>query len=546
VLLRRLISSGAGLLLLVLVPLATGCAAPPQIVSILPTRGAGDVSTAEPIQITFNRPMDRPSVTSHFRLEPAVGGSVRWLDSQTMVFDHPPLRTDTQYQVFLDGGYRDGLGVANGLRHLWHFTTEAAPTLIGSTPAGGDRGVDPATYLALSFSRPMDLRSLASAISIGPTSEFRLEADPNDPTRVLIAPQGILYPNTSYTVTILPKAKDVHGNHLPQGMTTTFTTGARQPLQRTVGFLGIPTSAQAQPGAGVGSAIWTVNDVRFPRLLLPVQASSFSWSPDGTSVLVRGQGRTWSQVPVSGGTPTPLPFQGDWAAFMANGSFAFLDGTTLRVALPDGQTLDVATGVREAAVAPDGTTIAFVVDQGTGTEVDTYYLDYRARSRLQTAAGVIDQLAWAPDQQALAYRLSGGDPSQRKIEVRLLSGSGGTATLATGRVSSPQWQADGRHLFFQGLVDTQSGPMARVFRRGLGEQAGGALTSAGAMPTRSDLDIQSYAVSPDGREIAFLVGSGGRTSVWQMNSDGTGVVELASYDQRTFPYSAAALTWTPN
>jgi hypothetical protein len=533
---------------------AAGCAAPPQIVSITPGRGAGDVSTAQSIRIVFNRPMDRGSVASHVHLVPAAGGSaggaVRWDDARTMVLDHAPLHTSTEYQVVLDGGYRDASGVTNSLRHLWHFTTEAPPTLAGSTPGSGDRGVDPATYLALTFSRPMDLHSLAGAISIGPTIEFRLEANPFDPGSVLIAPQGILYPNTVYTVSVLPLARDTHGNHLAQGIPLTFATGGRQPLQRTVGFLAAPQGSQApaaaDPQARPGTGIWTVNDTRFPRLLLPVQASSFSWSPSGASVLVRGQDRSWLQVPTWGGTPTPLPFQADWAGFMSSGNFAVLDGSTLRVALADGQAVDVATGVREAAVAPDGTTIAFVVDQGSGTEIDAYYPLPRARSRLQTANGVIDQLAWAPDGQGLAYRLSGTDPRQRKIQVRTLSGTGDTVTLASGQVSSPQWQADGRHVFFQGLVNGPSGPVARIFRRGLGEQVGSAPSAVNAMPARTDLDLHSFAVSPDGREIAFVAGSGGGASVWKMNSDGTGVIELARYDHAGFPYTATSLSWTPS
>jgi Tol biopolymer transport system component len=205
----------------------------------------------------------------------------------------------------------------------------------------------------------------------------------------------------------------------------------------------------------------------------------------------------------------------------------------------------VATGVSEAAVSPDGRTIALVVSQGDESRIDLYDVDLRTRSRLVTAKGVIDQLDWAPDGSALAYRLSGTDPRARRIEVRGLTGAGDTTTLARGQVSSPQWQSDGRHVFFQGIVDSPLGPVAKVFRRGLTDQGSTALTLSAGIPARTDLNLQSFTVSPDGRQIAFVVASGGHTAVWVMNSDGTGVAQLAGYDSSSFPYSAASLNWTP-
>jgi Tol biopolymer transport system component len=87
--------------------------------------------------------------------------------------------------------------------------------------------------------------------------------------------------------------------------------------------------------------------------------------------------------------------------------------------------------------------------------------------------------------------------------------------------------------------------VTKVFRRGLDQQPGPALSAATGMPSRNDLDLQSFSASPDGREIAFTSAAGGHTSIWSMNTDGTGVVELAGYDASRFPFSCSSLTWTP-
>ena len=520
--------------------LPAGCASPPQIVTISPGRGAGDVPTNQPIEIVFDRSMDEASVSAHFHLLPSSPGRVRWQNPRTMLFDHPALQPSSKYQAVLEGGYRDSAGGVNGLRHDWQFKTEGPPAISGSTPAEGDRSVDPATYLALTFSRPMDLSSLRRAISLSPSIPTAIRADTGDPRRVLIAPQGLLYANTTYSLTVLPSARDGHGNRLQAGVVVTFTTGPRQPLKHWVGFAAAP---EQKP---VGSGVWIVNDVAFPRQLVPATVSSFTWSPDGTKLLARSRDGTWSVLPVSGGSPTPLPVSGNWAAFVTGGAYASLDGGTLRLLSPGGQVTDVATSVGEAAVSPGGEKIAFTVPSGTGSEIDAYDVNVHTRYRLDGASGLIDQLAWAPDGQAIAYRLSASDPGQRQIEVRTLSGAGATVTVATGRVSSPQWQAGSRNVLFLATIDTDVGPVAKVFVRSLTQQPASGLSAAGAMPTRNDLDLQSFAVSPDGREIAFLSSAGGHTSVWWMNSDGTGVTQLATYDPGRFPYSATDLSWTPS
>ena len=44
--------------------------------------------------------------------------------------------------------------------------------------------------------------------------------------------------------------------------------------------------------------------------------------------------------------------------------------------------------------------------------------------------------------------------------------------------------------------------------------------------------VAGPAISPDGRRIAFTAQKGGRNRLYLMNSDGTGVTELATFTER--------------
>src|ERR1044071_2927585 len=159
--------------------LITACGGdPPQIVDYAPQRNTIDVSTAIPIRITFDHEVDQASVSARLHLSPPAQGIVRWIDSRHLVYEHATLRTNTVYEFILEAGYRDPAGNTYTLRHHWSFTTEGPPRLSSSTPARGDRAVDPASYISLDFSRAMDPITLKDAIGINPATPFEVRLDP--------------------------------------------------------------------------------------------------------------------------------------------------------------------------------------------------------------------------------------------------------------------------------------------------------------------------------------------------------------------------------
>jgi hypothetical protein len=530
--------------------LLTGCGTPPQVLEISPARGAVDVRSNEAIRIRFDRPMDHRSVADHFTVTPRVQGALTWTSDSELAFEHVPLAPSTQYQVVLDPGYRDAQGSGNAFRHSWTFRTEAAPTLADSSPGPGERGVDPASYISLTFSRAMDADTLGGAIDLVPAAPFAVHQDPGDPRHVVLAPQSLLQARASYQVTIGQQARDQDGNRLGAAATVSFSTGDVRPLRHWVSFI---AESSAEPSTGTagtaGVGLWAVDDNRVPRQLIGGSVGAFSWSADGTHLLLRNGDGTWSDQPLDGAA-VKLPISGDWADFLApSRGYAYLDQGTLAILQPDGTHAPVATGVTEAAVAPGGERIAFVTRDPSGTErateVDAYDTNLRTRYRLQAEPEQIDGLSWSSDSQSLAYRLGATDPAHREIRVRSLH-DGTATTVATGNVSAPVWEADRQHVAFTAMVPVAGDIVSKAFRFAVGDGVRHVVSAAAGLPSGQGVDVYQLSPSPDGHQLAFVSTAGGRQGVWTMNVDGTGLTQLTDPDPNRFAYSVRDVAWTPS
>ena len=482
--------------------------------------------------------MDERSVAAHFAVVPEVRGQLTWATPKQLVFEHAPLRPGTAYEVVLTPGYRDAAGTVNSLRHHWPFRTEEAPVLTGSSPGAGDQSADPAAYLTLTFTRPMDLSTLGSAVSLSPVAGFAVRADPGDPRRVVLAPRSLLDPDRDYTIAVTRDARDIDGNPLGAGTLVSFHTGPLRPLQHWTTFITVPSG----PAAAVGPGIWVANENRFPRLLYSGSVRDFRWSASGTRMLIREESGSWGDWTITGAL-TPLGFQARWADYLSPElGYAYQLRDKLMQLTPSGRTIELASGVTQAAVAPGGTRIAYVVDTRQGSELRAIEVPLRAGYRLQAEPAQISDLSWAPDSSAVAYRVATGDPSRWQLRVRQLTGDGAVLTLAAGDLVGPSWQ-DRRHLIFTGVVQSPAGPITKAFRRSLSDTAASPLELGAGLPAGIQ-PASSVRASPDGRQISFLSDAAGGSQVWLMNADGTGLSELTRYDESDFPYSCRTLAWT--
>jgi len=512
----------------------TGCDSPAQIVEINPQRGALEVRTNLPIQIRFDRAVDRQSVVDRFRLQPATPGQVRWKNSNTFVFEHGPLAIDTDYSVILDSGFRDQLGVSSQFRHSWRFRTEGAPQLTVSSPANREKGVDPAAYLTIVFNREMNGDSFHGAISITPPVRYQVRLDPLDAHRVVIAPRALLDPATEYSVEVTADARDADGNHV-RAAHFGFSTGEVKTLQHWVTF--IATEAGA-PGAG----IWMVDENRFPRLLADLPVDRFTLSPGGSALLLRHPEGGWALLN-PGAAATELPFDGEWAAYLGPAlGFLYLSGDSLDRLRPDQTVEHVASEVGEVAVAPDLARIAFTIRGAAGGEIDGYDLSLRARYVLLRENQPISKLAWSPSGLRLAYVLSGALNSQDQLRVKSLSGTGLVTTVAMAEIDQPTWLADSNYVTFSARIDLGTRLGWRVFRVNASLPPA-RLTPQLALGGSLDADATSPRPSPDGHQIAFLSGPPEGAQIWLMNADGTGLQRLTGYDAGSFPFSCRSLHW---
>jgi len=519
---------GAAILPLLLIPLTACGGNPPQIVDYSPQRGSLNVSTADPITITFDHPVDQQSVESRLHLLPSTNGKVRWISTRQLAYEHPALQTSTTYEIILEAGYRDLAGNIYSLRHHWSFGTEGAPALAGSTPSDNDASVDPAAYLTLDFTREMKDSTLRSALTLNPNVPFSVRLDPSDARRAIIAPSQLLAPNTAYQLAVNVAALDIDGNQLARNQTIRFKTGSPRPLRHWVAF-----ATQGVDGAAAG--LWIVNESGFPRQLFDTTSvHAFSWSPAGDRLLVRGDGETWSEV-VPGSSIVQLPFKGVWAAALAAGmGYVYIDDSgTLNRAPADGPDEVIATDVAQAAVAPNGLRVAFVQGAIAPNAVWGYDVGLRARYQLVLDTGPVSEPSWAPSGNRIAYLRTEGEGMS--LRVRSLTGAAATTTVASGDLGSPSWLPDSTHIVFA----ASTGANHKAFIVNVVAPPA-ALNPALGLPADPTVDLSAPVPSPDGHQFAFV--SGGQ--VWLMNADGTRPTPLTRFDATAFPYSCLAPAWT--
>jgi len=517
--------------LLVLSALTSCGGSPPQIVDYSPERGAIDVSTAAPILITFDHDVDKSSVESRLSLLPAIGGNVVWLGPRSLEYKHATLQPSKIYEVVLLAGYKDLMGNAYALRHHWTFTTERPPNVASTTPANNEVDVDPASYLGIDFTREMDATTLASAITIEPSVPFTVRLDPADAKRAVVATDSLLDSSTTYTVDVSIAALDAHGNQLNRNQSFVFTTGPSRPLRHWVAF----ATALADGSSG---GVWIVNESGFPRRVFDgPSVHAFSWSPEGSSLLIQGDALSWSAFTPGVGS-TQLPFKAVWAAALASGlGYVYIDtsGTLHRLSV-DGADEVIATNVSDAASAPNGLRVAYVRSSGSVSTVWGYDVGLRSRYELVVETGPLSDLSWSPAGNRIAYLRE--DPGGIALRVRGFTGQAATTTVATGDIGHPTWLPDSTHLVFSAGVTTASGQQRKAFLvNTIAPPA--ALTAALAIPS-SPIDVADPVPSPDGHQIAFV----SQNQVWMMNADGTRPTALTRFDSASFPYSCLTPAWT--
>jgi Tol biopolymer transport system component len=202
-------------------------------------------------------------------------------------------------------------------------------------------------------------------------------------------------------------------------------------------------------------------------------------------------------------------------------------GADLFVSTPSGSRVRRLTRhsarVGGPAWSPDGRRLAFVVQNAKGDRSTLWVVGLQGRPPHRVTSGPLDlEPSWAPNGRTIAFLRI--DP--RSFHGAILSmrpdGSGVRPILSGVRnAAEPVWSPDGKRLL------VQDGRAIYSVRPSGGKRTVARLTA----DARGALEDPQPAWSPDGKWIVFCqfrTGSVGRSDLWVVGADGTGLRRLTS------------------
>lgn len=558
-----------------------GCAgAPPQIVSLDPSNGRSGIPVDAPVTVAFDHPVDRTSVSSHFRVDPAIAGCaitaafasnagacrIVWAaDSSRFSLEHQGalFAPGTSYLFSLDAGVADTGGVVNGLDHHWTLATAAAPQVQSISPGDGAGDVDVSSEIVVTFSAPMRAAATAAAITLSPSPPgTRVVANTRDPSRFVVLPGSLLAAGATYTVRVGAGAVGDHGAPVAAPASARFVTGTLRGAAHALVLARRPgESPTVVELTGVGAAIPgepapAATVLEAPRCAAarcgdasrgsPLEAyEGAALSPDGTTLalVVRDQTRAAARphlevVALPQIERRVIAFDASFPAWAPGGGMlAFGSGSRVLLwnasletttALPDGDPLQ--TPPRWSA---DGSTLALQVGAaGHASHVDLCDISLRIRYPVPAVADPASSPVINSDGTALALRVDGARPGTLLIRLR-------TAEAAPRRLGDDltpvAWTDPGTLLLVQRPAAGDPG----LVRLGV---AGGELDRLAGGPAPGYL--ASVVSDPRGRSIGYLTtDSAGVVQAWAANADGSNPAPLTAFAPDSH-YEAFSVSFT--
>ncbi len=185
------------------------------------------------IFLEFSEPMNEANTIAAFTINPPLAGDIAMTsDGLRLTFTlAQKLEFNATHQVELSTAATSANGVALATIFEGSFGVESdtyAPTLISSLPTDGATGLDLHPVLTLTFSEPMSIASVQSAMTINganPTGSFA--AWQSNDTIMVYTPgtDEITGSGTTFTISVAGSAVDLAGNAI-SAFSISFTLGA--------------------------------------------------------------------------------------------------------------------------------------------------------------------------------------------------------------------------------------------------------------------------------------------------------------------------------
>jgi uncharacterized protein YfaS (alpha-2-macroglobulin family) len=207
----------------------------PVVVQRTPARGE-ELPPGSPIELVFDRAMDKPAVEAAFSVAPAVPGAIEWADARTLRFrPSQPLPRAQVFDVALSQGAKAADGAA--LREPLQFRFSTAGFLeVGQViPADGATEVQPDATITVLFNRPVvpllvaeQQATLPQPLSFTPALAGRGEW--LNTAVYVFHPDAPLAGGTTYTAQIAAGLQGIDGSPLQSAYTWKFSTARPQVL----------------------------------------------------------------------------------------------------------------------------------------------------------------------------------------------------------------------------------------------------------------------------------------------------------------------------
>ncbi|MBP7632993.1 Ig-like domain-containing protein [Candidatus Ozemobacteraceae bacterium] len=202
----------------------------PKVLAISPSVGATDVRRTASLTLTFDMAMDKASTIAGLSTTPTPSGTptVTWSSGDTVVSLAWPidLSFGTTYSVQLAETAQSATGQQLNSPFSAYFTVESRPQLVSGSeyPAPGATNVATGTAIRLTFSKPMNQASVASAFGMTAQGAAVSGTISWADSTMTFTPSAALPASATCVVTVTTSARDTNGNTLAAPISWRFDT----------------------------------------------------------------------------------------------------------------------------------------------------------------------------------------------------------------------------------------------------------------------------------------------------------------------------------